>query len=193
MRAFAVYNPLVRNRNACAWVLIEPANDSCLIEIADDVTADQLPLMLALLTQRGLKRIDGYWAWRWVESRIVPKQRDNLEEVLTACRLDERYAPTLLAKSQGRSSQDDFLVVEVDAQDYANCNLEHKLDTPLAFGTLLSRARRAADLTQSELAEVSGVQQAVISRIEAGKGNPTLATMETLAAACGRTLSLSLD
>lgn len=193
MRAFAVYNPLVRHRRACAWVLYEPASDAYAIEIAPDAKAEELPLGLALLSQRYGASIDGYWAWRWVQSRIVPSERDNIDEVLGACKLDEHYAATLLAAGQGRSSQDDFLVVEVDGDDYQNCNLEYKLESPQSFGTLLSRARRAAGLTQSQLAEASGIQQALISRIEAGRSNPTLATMETLAAACGRSLHIELS
>lgn len=41
--------------------------------------------------------------------------------------------------------------------------------------------RRAAGLTQRQLAAKSGVQQADISRIEAGDANPTLATIAALA------------
>ena len=193
MRAFAVYNPLVRHRKACAWVLIEPASDSCAIELTPDARPSDMPLLLSLLARKGQTRIEGYWAWRWVQSRIAPASRDNIDEVLAACKLDEHYAPALLAASKGRCSQDDFLVAEVDSANYRECNLELQLAATASFGTLLARARRAADLTQSQLAEESGVQQAIISRIEAGKGNPTLATMETLATACGRTLRIELD
>ena len=193
MRAFAVYNPLVRHRKACAWVLIEPASDSCAIELAPDAQPSDMPLLLSLFARKGQTRIEGYWAWRWVQSRITPASRDNIDEVLAACKLDEHYAPALLAASKGRCSQDDFLVAEVDSANYRECNLELQLAATASFGTLLARARRAADLTQSQLAEESGVQQAIISRIEAGKGNPTLATMETLATACGRTLRIELD
>jgi len=50
--------------------------------------------------------------------------------------------------------------------------------------------RRAAGLTQRQLAARSGVQQADISRIEAGDANPTLATVAALAYALGAELSL---
>ena len=55
------------------------------------------------------------------------------------------------------------------------------------------RDSRAAGLTQAQLAEACGVQQAVISRIEGGKANPTLETVELLARGCGRTLRISLE
>jgi DNA-binding XRE family transcriptional regulator len=50
--------------------------------------------------------------------------------------------------------------------------------------------RRAAGLTQRQLAAKSGVQQADISRIEAGDANPTLATIAALAHALGGELRM---
>lgn len=50
--------------------------------------------------------------------------------------------------------------------------------------------RRAAGLTQRQLAAKSGVQQADISRIEAGDANPTLATIAALAYALGAEVAL---
>lgn len=41
--------------------------------------------------------------------------------------------------------------------------------------------RRARDLTQGRLAELSGVGQSEISRIESGRANPTLGTLTALA------------
>lgn len=50
--------------------------------------------------------------------------------------------------------------------------------------------RKAAGLTQRQLAAKSGTQQADISRIEAGDANPTLATIAALAYALGAELAL---
>lgn len=199
MRAFAIYNPLVRHRRACAWVLYEPRNDSYSAEIASWAGAADLPALFALARESASSpagkpiSIPGYLARRWVASRVVPQSRENIDEVLRAHHLDEYYIPSLLAKTCGRSSQDDFLVVEVDVHSYRECNLDVVLEAPVDFGVALSRARRAAGLTQTQLAEQSGVQQAVISRIEAGRANPTLETMEILAGGCGRKLKIELE
>jgi transcriptional regulator with XRE-family HTH domain len=48
----------------------------------------------------------------------------------------------------------------------------------------------ARGLTQRELADLSGVRQADISRIERGAGNPTESTLQRLAAALDRRLEL---
>lgn len=200
MRVFAVYNPLVRHRRACAWLFYEPSNDSYSAQIASWAGSDDLPALFALFVEKagsaktgGVAKVPGYLARRWASSRVPPKDRDNIADVLRAHHLDEYYIPSLLAKTQGRSSQDDFLVVEVDEEGYRDCNLDAAVESPVEFGVALSRARRAADLTQMQLAEASGVQQAVISRIEAGRANPTLETMELLASGCGRKLKIELE
>lgn len=50
--------------------------------------------------------------------------------------------------------------------------------------------REENDLTQKQLAEVTGIAQADISRLENGTGNPSLRTLKRLAAGMGMTLKL---
>jgi len=51
------------------------------------------------------------------------------------------------------------------------------------FGKNLRAARRLAGLTQEQVAERSGVHATEVSRIEAGKRDPKISTLERLAAA----------
>jgi len=55
--------------------------------------------------------------------------------------------------------------------------LEHRL----AFGHGFRAARLKAGLTQGEITARTGIKQAHVSEIEAGKRNPHLSTMVTLA------------
>ena len=50
--------------------------------------------------------------------------------------------------------------------------------------------RERAGLTQEQLAEVTGITQADISRLENGEANPSLGTLKRLAAGLGLTLKL---
>ncbi len=50
---------------------------------------------------------------------------------------------------------------------------------------MLRMARRRAGLTQRELARRAGVPQPTVSRIEAGRISPSLATLGPLIEACG--------
>ena len=61
------------------------------------------------------------------------------------------------------------------------------------FGTALAAARRAAGLTQSDLAHRAGTSQSAVARIEQGSTSPTLATVSRLAAAAGLAVRLELE
>lgn len=58
--------------------------------------------------------------------------------------------------------------------------------------SLVRQIRQRSELTQVDLARRSGTSQPVIARLEAGRGNPTMATLQRLAEAAGFTLSFSL-
>ena len=57
---------------------------------------------------------------------------------------------------------------------------------------LLREARRRAGLSQGELALSAGMSQSAVARLESGKANPTLATLERLVGAAGFELRLEL-
>jgi transcriptional regulator with XRE-family HTH domain len=83
---------------------------------------------------------------------------------------------------------DEFIAeLEAEAQDegpQAVAELEaFRLHFSLA--RQLAEQRRARNLTQKQLAEMAGVDQAEISRIERGQANPTTATLGALTKALG--------
>lgn len=59
-------------------------------------------------------------------------------------------------------------------------------------GALLSQARRAAGLTQAELAARAGITQSVISAYEAGRRQPSLPTLAALIQAAGCELTTGI-
>lgn len=58
-------------------------------------------------------------------------------------------------------------------------------ESHLALGADLAARRNELNLSQPRLAELSGVQQSEISRIERGVANPTLSTIDRLSRALG--------
>ncbi|WP_274518399.1 helix-turn-helix transcriptional regulator [Bifidobacterium cuniculi] len=56
----------------------------------------------------------------------------------------------------------------------------------------LFRAREEARLSQEQLAELSGVDRTTVNRIERGKLNPSMRTLDRLARAMGKTLHISI-
>jgi len=72
----------------------------------------------------------------------------------------------------------------------ASSEFKAELNERAELGGLLAAARKARSLTQPALSELTGIQQAEISRIERGAGNPTAATLLRLADALGQKLTL---
>ncbi|ARV65898.1 helix-turn-helix transcriptional regulator [Corynebacterium glutamicum] len=72
-------------------------------------------------------------------------------------------------------------------QDYedASALITQELASRKALGQKLVKARKQRGVTQVQLAEASGVQQAEISKIERGLANPTFSTLESLASHLG--------
>lgn len=80
---------------------------------------------------------------------------------------------------------------------YAELEAEAEAEGPKAVAELrafelhfslarqLGEQRRAQHLTQTQLAELTGIDQAEISRIERGQSNPTTATLGALTRALG--------
>jgi ribosome-binding protein aMBF1 (putative translation factor) len=56
--------------------------------------------------------------------------------------------------------------------------------------TALIKARNTAGLTQQQLAARTGIDQAVLSRIETGKANPSIATLKKLARGMDKKLKI---
>ncbi len=61
----------------------------------------------------------------------------------------------------------------------------------LAVGSELLKARKNAGITQAKLAEISGVPQSELSRIEKHGSNPRLATFARLVSALGGRLEIT--
>lgn len=59
------------------------------------------------------------------------------------------------------------------------------MDMRKLVGRNAARLRKAAGLTQEQLAERSGFSQQYISRLEQGRRNPTVVTLYELATALG--------
>ena len=59
----------------------------------------------------------------------------------------------------------------------------------LIVGQAIAEARNERGMSQRDLASETGIMQAEISKIEQGKGNPTLTTLQKIAKSLGRTVA----
>lgn len=91
----------------------------------------------------------------------------------------------LAGRAKAAWSDDTRRVYEAASSEFAA-----EVNERAELGSVLASARKARSLTQPALSERTGIQQAEISRIERGVGNPTAATLLRLADALGQKLTL---
>lgn len=195
MRTFAIIDGSRRRALPCGWLSYDEQTREFGIELSDRAL-EHAPLMLELLAQKGERFVGHDLSLRWVQERIPPPGRQNIGQVLKANGLDEYDEFALLMSSMGACSQDDFLLREVGSEESRESadgqskggSAAHVLTREV--GAALARCRREAGMTQRALSERTGVQQAVISRIERGRGNPTLDLVQALAAGMGAKLRI---
>jgi len=91
----------------------------------------------------------------------------------------------------------DEYVVKRARVDSAFGKAYRELEDEFAALDVLLDARRAAGLTQAEVARRMGVKASALARIESSlvsrKHSPSLLTLRRYAEACGRRLSISID
>jgi len=67
------------------------------------------------------------------------------------------------------------------------------LEPEFAIVKAMIEARKSTGLTQTQLADKTGIDQSDISRIENGNANPSLSTLKRLAAAMNMRLKLEFE
>lgn len=199
MKCFEIYNATKRKQLPCARLFYDEAKDKVRIQVLETAKAADLPLMFGLFVEQGKYSIPDKWARKWIAERIPPQGRQNLGEILRANSLDTYDEMALLEAAAGRSAQDDFLLRKAlePSYEYALVDFPAGAQTPAhswceIIGPEIARLRKAAGLTQRDLAEKTGVEQGAISRIESGKANPTLNTLEALVEGLGLNIMVKI-
>ena len=67
------------------------------------------------------------------------------------------------------------------------------LEPEFAIIQAMIDARKSKGMTQKQLADATGINQADISRLERGNANPSLRTLQRLAAGMGMRLKLEFE
>ncbi len=87
------------------------------VELDDSVREEDMPLFLSLFAERGQYTLSPEWSRRWVEARVIPRDRQNIGMILKNSGLKEYDAFRLLMLMEGRCSQDDCAVKPVRYED----------------------------------------------------------------------------
>lgn len=121
---------------------LEKSREFC-IELNPGIRAEDAPLFLASFVNKNIFTIDPEWSRRWVESRVVPTDRQNLGMILRENGMKEYDLLRLLTLGEGRCAQDDCAVRPADERnlpDWVRQRRQRKI-------TFAVRMRRDAVLT----------------------------------------------
>lgn len=166
----------------CAVIECDQATSTFTATVEGWAGPQDVPVQFGFFVAKGRREIPPEWVWSWVEERIAPPSRQNIGSVMRANGLGEYDPLELLLAGEGRSLQDGFYLREVTEGFRGSARL----------GREIRLARDVACLTQAELSRKSGVPQETISRIERGRANPTMSTLEKLARAMGTKINLTI-
>ena len=115
MKIFAVKDETMPNEMILGYLIYYESAKSFYIELADGIDPWDAPPVLSSFAEHGEYSIDSYWSLRWVQDRIVPRDRQNIGQILREHNLKEYDEFSLLLLAMGRCEQDDFYLEEIQA------------------------------------------------------------------------------
>lgn len=193
MRTFAIVDASKRSRKRiqAAWLYYNEKTKQFSAKINKDYPTVKLPMLFEAYAKKGTYELNHEQVLPWVQERVVPHNRQNIGMVLKEHDLETYDEFPLLLASRGRSSQDNFVIEEEILEDY-EFSFDNGEVVISKIGAELAKARKNAGLSQNELAARVGINQGALSRLENGKGNPTVELLVDVASALGKTLTISL-
>lgn len=113
MKVCSIFNEYDKIKKAVAYLIYYEKSNCFYIEIEEDADPAKLPMLLALFVEKGVYTIDSLWSKKWVNSRIIPTDRQNLGSILKHNGLEYYDEYKLLIKGKGKCSHDDYCVEEL--------------------------------------------------------------------------------
>lgn len=193
MRTFEIVSTLGRRKTPVAWLHYDEASSTAEIDISPSARIGHVPAMFDRHIELGQLHVNAAQTANWVQERVPPSSRHNIDDVLKANGLDSYDPYQLLISKSGKSSQDDFMLREVDQHRNVASYEYQFVSLKDGLGESIAQVRKERGITQNELAQRTGIQQSLLSRIENGKANPTLETIVCIADALGMNITLDLS
>lgn len=85
-------------------------------EVPCELDEWEAPAMFYGHVKRGIYSIDSKWSMKWVGQRIIPAERQNINEILKENGLKTYDEYKLLCLSEGRCAQDELYIVKIEPE-----------------------------------------------------------------------------
>ena len=89
--------------------------DDCYIELNEGL--EEYPIFFQSFINKNEYTINSYWTYKWINERIVPYERGNINSILKDNKIPYYNELLLLISSKGNSSMDDNYIEEMKESD----------------------------------------------------------------------------
>ena len=114
MKIFSILDQSEAASKDNAFIFYDKAANRGYIEISRKCDENALPAALMLLKRKGILTINNEVTQKFIESRVVPRDRQNMPEIMAELHMKE-YDPWFLFEYlHGRCSQDDCFVKNIN-------------------------------------------------------------------------------
>lgn len=139
MRLYALRNEACEEAGILACLECYERPRAFYFELSPQADPWDLPFVLHEHAMRGQLTIGALWSLRWVRTRIVPRERQNLGEILRVNGLSAYDEGRLIDLTRGRCSQDDCYLTDVGREgppDWYADRLKERLTEAVALSHL---------------------------------------------------------
>lgn len=196
------------NRMSVGTLLYYEKADRCVIELVDGLDEWTAPLLFTGLVKKNVSTVPYEYSYLWVQERVIPYDRQNIQSILKRHRLPQYDEMTLLELSEGRCSQDSLYIKKIDTlPDYVRKRAEKNVEECVALENNILMCIFADGTIKkvdiSSLVEINDIKKIVSKQVfqtaKVGAGGYAVVFNESLEISArtlydkGETISLSRD
>lgn len=116
MKIFEINN----NSLTIAYLLYSETDKNFYIELKDKLKISNVPIFFDYYINHNIKTIDSYYSYLWVLDRIIPSNRQNINELMDVLKIDNYDEFSFLYAYKGKSCQDDLVINPISYDDIDN-------------------------------------------------------------------------
>ena len=117
LKICAIHNKTKKGTEPIGYVLFHGDQKEFSIELDEKLSLSDVPIFFETFVKNRTFTITDHFARKWVDQRIVPKNRQNLGMILKEAGLNEYDPYALLLWGGGSSSQDDCCIIRCDEKN----------------------------------------------------------------------------
>ena len=89
------------------FLFYDEEKETCIVELNETLRLEDAPVFFDVFLRKKLYTVDPVWSKKYMESRVIPPERQNIRSVLKSIGLKEYQTFSLLMSGEGRCPQDD--------------------------------------------------------------------------------------